>query len=410
MKFLYGALAQFAVEKPMVTKKKKRILMLYDFPIKGGGSGTYVKQLALQLQKKEGYDVAIAAPDKNIIDPSLKQFIINLPQIPVFISRPGLEKSKKYSELSVPEMAELYHAYLRETLRIVEEFKPTIIHVHHLLVNAWVADFIRGVYGIKYVVTSHGSCIYVVKQDRRYFRKTREALRAADVITVVSSDVRGKLLRMFDPSLSRKTRTIAGAVQYDQFPKTIPLATKYELIKKYNIDEGKVVLFTGRLINEKGVEYLVKAASRINGQVVIAGDGSQKKYLEELIKKTNLKNVKLVGYIDHATLVNFYYLAEVFVSPAVWDDPMPLTVIEAMAAKLPVVVTRRGGIAKAVKDGGSGFFVKARNATDIAEKVNMLLADKKLRMKMGEQARAVVLRKFTWKEIAKKFATIYSNM
>lgn len=397
-------------EKPKPIKKKKRILMLYDFPIKGGGSGPYVKFLALQVQKNGDFEVAIAAPDKHRIDPSLKQFSLNLPQIPVFIGRPGLEKSKKYSELSVSEIADLYHAYIRETLRVIEEFKPDIIHVHHILINAWAADFIRGMYGIKYIVTSHGSGIYVVKQDRRYFRKTREALRAADAITIVSSDSREKLLKTFGAELSRKTRTISGAIQYAQFPKAISEATKKKLMETYGIAKENVVLFTGRLINEKGVEYLVKAAGRINGQIVIVGDGPQKQHLEELVKTMGLTNVKLLGYVDHETIVKLYYLADVFVSPAIWDDPMPLTVIEAMAARLPVVVTRKGGIATAVKDGIVGYFVNPRNATEIVEKVNLLLGDEKLRLKMGERARTVVVEKFTWGQIAKKFITLYYSI
>src|SRR3972149_11283548 len=88
-------------------KSKKKILILYDFPLKGGGSGAFIKDLSLRLQER-GYDVAVALPDKAKIHPEIKQFSLNLPQIPVFIGRPGLEKSKKYSELSGEEIASIY--------------------------------------------------------------------------------------------------------------------------------------------------------------------------------------------------------------------------------------------------------------------------------------------------------------
>lgn len=393
-----------------IKKRKPRILMLYDFPIKGGGSGIYVKYLALRLIERFKYEVAIAAPDQESPDPKIKFYRLKVPQIPVFISRPGLEREKKYSELTPEEIQELYIAYIRETQKVVEKFKPDIIHAHHTLVNAWAGRFMRSIYNVKLVITSHGSCLNVVASDKRYARMTKDALNAANIITVVSGDTRDKMLRMFGKELAYKTRIIPGGVRILDFPDRKPQALLDQIRKKYKIADENVVLFTGRLISEKGVEYLVKAASRINGQVVIAGDGPQKKHMEELVKKTKLSNVVLIGYVDHQTLLNVYYLADVFVAPAVWDDPMPLTVMEAMAAKLPVVVTRRGGMATAVKDGENGYFVKTRNASDIADKVNKLLSDKQLAQKMGTCGHEAVMKKFTWSEIAEKFHRLYTTL
>ncbi|HVZ58895.1 MAG TPA: glycosyltransferase family 4 protein [Patescibacteria group bacterium] len=394
----------------MTAKSKRRVLMLYDFPIKGGGSGAYVKYLSLRLQETRKYEVAIALPDKEPVD-GLKTYPIKLPQIPVFIGRPGLEKSKRYAGLTSSEITDLYNAFLKETRKVVEDFKPDIIHAHHAFINTWVGEFIRSVYGIKIVITSHGSDLHAIAQDKRYWRNTREALRGAKAITVVSGDTRIKLIKMFGKDLSKKTRTIPGGVRMSLFPLKKPQKELAELRVNLNIQPGHpVVLFTGRLINEKGVEYLVKAASRINGQVVIAGEGPQKKHLQELIKTKKLTNVILTGYIDPQHLLNYYYLADVFVSPAVWDDPMPLTAMEAMAARLPVVVTRRGGMATAVRNGQNGYFVRSRNATDIAEKVNKLLSDSNLSHKMGERGREKVMQKFTWTKIAERFDHLYTKL
>ena len=383
--------------------------MLYDFPIKGGGSGAYVKYLTIRLQESKKYEVAIAAPDKEQIDKSIKQFHLKLPQIPVFIGRPGLETSKKYSDLSLQEITEWYQAYLKETMKIVEEWKPDAIHVHHMLINAWVAQFIRNIYGIKYVITSHGSCIHAISQDKRYFRQTREALRAADAITVVSGDTRSKLLDMFGHDLAKKTRTIPGGILADHFPERMDEKELEALKKKLGITQKKVALFTGRLIDEKGVEYVIRAASKIHGDVIIAGDGPQRKRLERLVENRKITNAHLLGHFDYPTLIKLYYLSDVFISPAVWDEPLGLTIIEAMAAGKPVVVTRRGGVTMAVKDGQTGFFVRPRNATDIAEKVNRLFADEALSKRMGEKARAIVLDKFVWRQIAHKFDLLFSK-
>lgn len=394
----------------MILKKKPRVLILYDFPIQGGGSGIYVKYLALRLKEIYKYDIAFAAPDKNPFDPSISHYYLNLPQVPVFISRPGLEGAKKYNELSSMEIANLYSAFIKETMRAVDEFKPDIIHVHHIIINAWAARFIRSLFGVKLIITSHGSCLHAISKDKRYMRMTRDALRAANAITVVSGDTRVKLLKTFGSDLSPKTRTITGGIRLSLFPEKQSAKDLEVIAHNFNLGDKPIVLFSGRLINEKGVEYLVKAASRIKGQIVIAGGGPQKENLEKIIKEKSILNVKLLGYLEHEDLLGLYYLSDVFVSPSVWDDPMPLAVLEAMAAGLPVVITRRGGITIAVKDGYNGFFVRSRNATDIAQKVNKLLEDKDLRKRMGEHARATVLKKFTWSHIARKFHALYSKV
>ncbi|OGH17794.1 MAG: hypothetical protein A3C22_00500 [Candidatus Levybacteria bacterium RIFCSPHIGHO2_02_FULL_37_10] len=388
--------------------KKPRVLMLYDFPIHGGGSGAYVKYLSLRLKEAYDYDLAIAAPDKKRISENIPQFELKLPQVPVFVGRPGLEKAKKYSELTPREIAGLYNSYILGAIKAFEEFKPDLIHVHHIMINAWATRFIRSIYGTKYILTSHGSCLHAISKDRRYFRLTRDTLRGANAITVVSGDTRAKLLKTFGTNLSAKTRTIPGGVRLSLFPPDRPIE---QIRKRFKLGDGKIALFTGRLISEKGVEYLVKAASKIKGKVVIAGDGPQRRKLEGLINLMNLKNVQILPFLhSYEEFIDLYYAADVFVSPALWDEPLGLTIIESMAAKTPVIVTRKGGVTMAVKEGVNGLFVRSRNSTEIANAVNKLFADDILRKRMGEKGRAVVESRFTWTKIAEKFDKLYRDV
>lgn len=389
---------------------KPRVLFLYDFPIYGGGSGAYVKYLALRLVEKYHYKdrIAIAAPDKNSFDPRIPLFTLKLPQIPVFVGRPGLSGAKRYAQLTPEEIADLYKAFIDGTIRAVKEFKPDIIHVHHVAVNAWAARFIRSIFGTKYIITSHGSCIHAISKDRRYFRLSRDALNAATAVTVVSGDTRGKLIKMFGPQLSQKTRTIPGGIPLSMFPirKNVD-----NLRKELGLQNDKIALFTGRLITEKGVAYLVKAAKRIHGKVIIAGDGPQREFLEKMIKDMSLTNVTMLGFFtDSSKVIDLYYLADVFVSPAVWDEPLGLTTIEAMAAGRPAIVTRKGGTVMAIKDGVNGIFVRPRNANEIAREVNALFANDEKRKKMGLSARKTVEEKFTWTDIAARFDKLYRDV
>lgn len=385
-------------------------MFLFDFPIKGGGSGYYLKFLALRLLEKYKHEIAIVLPDKSTVDPRFKQYVVPINNPPVFINRPGLEKSKRYSELTPTEIADHYNAYIKTTIKAVEEFKPDLIHVHHVGINSWAARFIRGLYNTKFIITSHGSCLLNISKDRRYFRVSKDALRAAQFITAVSGDNKSKLLKMFGSDLAPKLRTITGGVRLSLFPSYIRKTTLDSIRKKYRIPDRPIVLFSGRLISEKGIEYIIQAAKSLNGHILIVGEGVQRKKYEDMIKQDKLTNVQLLGYVDHTTLVQIYYLADVFVSPSIWDDPMPLTIIEAMAAKCPLVVTEKGGIPLAVKDGYNGFFVKPRNTSDIVQKVNLLLANPKLRKTMGDRAREIVIRKFTWTHIAERFNTLYQSI
>ncbi|MFZ5845276.1 MAG: glycosyltransferase family 4 protein [Patescibacteria group bacterium] len=393
----------------MVNQGKPRVLFLYDFPLHGGGSGAYVKYLALRLREAYQYELMVAAPDHEVVDSQIPLFTLKLPQIPVYIGRPGLEKSKKYSDLSASEVAELYHAFVKGTIAAVEAFKPDLIHAHHIMVNAWAARFIRSVYGTKFILTSHGSCLHAISRDRRYFRLSRDALRAASAITVVSGDTRAKLLKTFGTDLSAKTRTIPGGIRLALFPPERPNIDR--LRQKLGLTGKKIALFTGRIISEKGVEYLVKAAKNINGQVILAGDGPQRRHLEALIKERNLSNVTILPFVRrYEEFLDLYYLADVFVSPAVWDEPLGLTVIEAMATKTPVVVTRKGGVTMAVKDGVNGIFVRPRNSSEIVGAVNRLFANPSLCQKMGERGRVVVEKRFTWTKIAERFDKLYRDI
>jgi len=393
----------------MIKQPKPRVLFLYDFPLHGGGSGAYVRYLMLRLSEAYKYELAIAMPDTEQVLPSIPTYTLALPQTPVYVGRPGLEEAKKYSQLTNKEIAKLYSAYIDGLSHAIEEFKPDIIHCHHSMINSWATRYTRAVYGTRFIVTSHGSCLHAISSDRRYFRLTRDALRAASAVTAVSGDTRAKLLKTFGSDISTKTRTIPGGIRLSLFPSRRPKVV--ELRQKFGLQGKKVALFTGRLISEKGVEYFIKAARTIRGNVIIAGDGPQRQHLEDMIKRLNLTNVLMLPFVrKYEEFVDLYYLADVFVSPAVWDEPLGLTILEAMASKTPVVVTRRGGVTMAVKDGVTGLFVRSRNSTEIAQAVNKLFDNDALRAKMGERGRRIVEERFTWTKIAARFDKLYRDV
>ena len=88
---------------------------------------------------------------------------------------------------------------------------------------------------------------------------------------------------------------------------------------------------------------------------------------------------------------------------------MGLVILESMACETPVVVTRKGGIPLAVKEGKNGLFIRPRNVNNLAATVNKLLDDDALRVKMGKREREIAVKKFSWEIIAEKFSHMYER-
>jgi glycosyltransferase involved in cell wall biosynthesis len=213
--------------------------------------------------------------------------------------------------------------------------------------------------------------------------------------------------RVLKDGFGDQIRVIPGGVDIEEFKKI----NTDDIDKKFDLKGKKVVVFAGKLTPYKGVKYLIYAAKKIKGEIIILGDGSERKNLEEIVAKEQIKNVRFLGHLGNDTnfLVKFYSRADVFVAPSVWDEPLGLVILEAMACETPVVVTRKGGIPLALKDGKNGLFIRPRNANDIAEKVNYLLDNDEKRFKMGQKAREIAVEKFSWKIIAQRFIDKYER-
>ncbi len=378
------------------------------FPLWGNGSGAWLRALASELVKK-GHEVAIVAPENRRL-PGVKHYIVKPPQMGVFVGNPELTGAKKYQDMNGVELAKIYTSYVDATLPAVKEFQPEIIHSFHTVFLPPVARLIKVLYGIKFIIMTHGSDLHYLERDKRFVGLIKDAIHVSALVTANSNFTRRWFLKMFGKEFARKVNTVPGGVFIDEY--TGSQESKDKIDKKYGLTGKKVVLFTGRLTVHKGVEYLIKAAREIKGEVLILGDGPERSYLEKLIHEYKLTNTRILGYMspkDQVSFKEFYSRADVYVAPSTWNEPLGLVVLEAMAAKTPVIVTRTGGVTSLVKDGYNGYLVRARNAKEIAQKVNYLLENEELRKKMGERAHEIVAEKYTWKRLAERFERIYEK-
>jgi glycosyltransferase involved in cell wall biosynthesis len=101
--------------------------------------------------------------------------------------------------------------------------------------------------------------------------------------------------------------------------------------------------------------------------------------------------------------------ADLFVSPS-WAESFPYVILEAMALGVPVVATRVGGVAEAVRDGDTGLLVPPRDAASLARAIGSLISDRDRADAMGARARSEARARFTRKRMLEGLATVYRDV
>lgn len=171
------------------------------------------------------------------------------------------------------------------------------------------------------------------------------------------------------------------------------------------------LLYVGRLVPEKGIDTLIDALHKIKHNNIITnivGHGPEKEKLIALTEKYEMgKDIIFYPWSDKKTLNDLYHCADIFIHPARWAEPLGLTVIEAMASGLPVIVPEISGSSWAAGNGGLIF--KNGNYDDLADKIEKLLEDDKLRKDLAEKARDRASQ-FDYRNSIEKLETILKNL
>ncbi|HEY6231365.1 MAG TPA: glycosyltransferase family 4 protein [Pyrinomonadaceae bacterium] len=177
-----------------------------------------------------------------------------------------------------------------------------------------------------------------------------------------------------------------------------------------------VVLYVGRLAPVKGIESLLATAARVHtvrpkATFILAGPWQMPYAPEKFGLKLNERSangVLWVGSEQPRELVSRYQAATIFVMPSQFES-FCISVVEAMAFRLPVIATRAGGLPELVQDGVTGEIVAPADAIAMANAIVRLLDDPKKREAMGQAARSRVFSKFTPENTCKAMLKIYAN-
>lgn len=173
------------------------------------------------------------------------------------------------------------------------------------------------------------------------------------------------------------------------------------------------ILFFGRLVQPKGLQYLVKALEHVDGpwKCIIIGEGPELKTIQNLARELQIfDKIQFTGWQSHSELGKYYRQARVVVVPSVWPEPFCIVGIEAMSYGKPVVAFDVGGISDWLEDSQTGFLVPRQDVMGLAQKIEILLKDKELAEKFGKQGRVNAENRFTKDIHLKKLMQVFESI
>lgn len=280
--------------------------------------------------------------------------------------------------------------------------KCDIIHTQWSLAGL-VGVFIKRINKKKLIVTVRGSDVKTGLRNKLFKKILKFVFKNADKITTVSEDLRDDIIQL--GINKNKIIMIPNGVDSNIFKKR----DKKIIRKKLAIDfNKKIILFVGHLIKEKGVGYLINAMSYLkDSQLLLIGEGADENIFKN--QSSKLKNILFLGTKSQEELAHYYNAADVFVLPS-FSEGRPNTVLEAMASETAIIATDVGGIPELINN-KTGLLIKPKNTPDIVNSVNKLLNNKKLREKLGKNARKFITNnKLNWQGCADKYIKEYKAL
>ena len=315
-------------------------------------------------------------------------------------------KSNPLAMLQVPFF--LLSEYMKTSI-LIRKYNPEVIHAHWLVPQGIIACMLKG--DKKLIATIHGSDLFPLK-NRLFKLIQKKVLENCDVCTISSEATKRELLKRF-PQFKNKVTVLSMGVDTRIFSR------RYVKSKFNEYKNNKIILFVGRLNEQKGIEYLVKAMPIINKKIknsrlLIIGEGEYKEKLQKIADSLGIDNVEFLGSKKQSELADYYNLADVFVLPSIISrigtEGLGLVLLEAMSCGTPVIGTNTGGIPTIVKNNQTGVLVNERNENELANAIIKILSDRKLSHKLSDNGIKFVKNNYSWEIVAEKFDEIYSKL
>jgi glycosyltransferase involved in cell wall biosynthesis len=305
--------------------------------------------------------------------------------------------------------------YSTEAIRLLRVMD--VVHVHHPFLSGSLSLRYCRPRGIPIIFTNHTrydlyARAYLPVLGELVGDPALEAYlpvfcRAVDVVISPSKGMKEVLKKL---GVTVEIQVVPNGVDLTAFRKPIIAANRSD----FGFSEQEVILiYVGRLGPEKNLPFLIRCFAGVvqafkEARLFLVGDGPERKTLQEMVEQLGIAPfVRFTGMVPYPKVCQYLKMADFFVTASV-TEVHPLSVIEAMAAGLPVLGIHSPGISDSVQDGESGFLVEEADMAAYTAKMARLISDKDERMRMGEIAQRESER-FSIDQTGSKMLEIYQE-
>jgi glycosyltransferase involved in cell wall biosynthesis len=365
-----------------------KILQVNKYHYYRAGAEKYYLDISNEL-KKRGYELAyFAMHDENNIESKWSKY---------FISNLDFHNLSFKDKLKLPGRIIYSLEAKRKFKKLVEDFKPDLIHVHNIyhhispsILNVAKKKNIPLVLHLHdYKIISPNYNIYSQGKNhwdycggrfyRCFFNKCFKNSYMQSFLVSLEYFIHHYLLNIYNknvdvfiaPSLFMKKKTSLFSVPAEKI-EIINNHIKDDEISKKASTKGDYWLYFGRLAREKGIQDLIFALSTINdgSKLKIAGAGPYKKELENLILKLKLNDrVEFLGKKQEQELKEIIRKSKAVVIPSIWPENFPFALLETIALGKPAIVSNNGGMPEIINHNENGFIFETGNTNDLKEKM-----------------------------------------
>lgn len=357
------------------------------YPDAMGGDAVVVANLQKQ-QETAGHEVVIVTSNCPQIKSGDKIYKIGLADSPA-----GLD------EITPKRIISLLILFFK-MFAVLRAEQPDVIHTHSVDM-AFFASFAARFYKIPIVHTFHIVTFYDAQQS--FIRRKTETWLAKNTNPHATTAPNMFDVKQLKAAGLAQTVLLPNGIDTDfwQLPKRTQQNSKFEFVA------------IGRLERQKGYDYLIKAAYQLiitghdNFRVTIVGEGSQRDVLQKQLQNAGLQaNVSLIGSRDPAQIKKILASTDAVVLPSLYETT-PLTLLEAWAAKLPVIATRVGILRGVATD--AALVVPPKDEHALAQAMKQCMTQQKHMQAIAKKGQAES-QKYAWPIIGSQAEAIYRSV
>jgi len=386
------------------------VFVTFEYPPKiEGGAGIYAANLAKELVDI-GHEVHVLTP---CLTGSVREEVIDgvyVHRVDV-IDKPYLLALSFWINLREALSGlnrqlggiDILHGNNLTNLLIFQKIIPQIVTVHSfssLSINAEKPNVFKRLFD---------------KGENNYFFKylERSILNRSDII--IANSLYTKRAICADNKLSTKESKVFVIPNGASIRVIDPLQRddKLAIRKEFNLGNYPIILFVGRLVPRKGLQFLIQAMKNLNkdeirAKLIVVGDGSDRFTYINLVNELNLNNqVIFTGYIDDNLLEKIYSLSDIVAIPSI-NEPFGIVALDAMIAGKPIVAFDSGALPEILENNANGMLVKSKDPIAFSEALSKYLSDPELAQMVGRRNLEAVLSKYSWKKYAEELDRVYN--